>query len=125
MFVLRVLQGRREAVVPDETKQFAFDRGIVLTRNRAAMPTIEFLRSRVARLVLLSHLGRPKGGPDPKYSMEPVVREVERLLGAPVTFLRDPLSEQAVTESRRLPRGGVAIAENTRFWMKRNGFTCW
>ncbi|HTG50077.1 MAG TPA: phosphoglycerate kinase, partial [Gemmatimonadales bacterium] len=67
-------------------------------------------------LVLLSHLGRPKGGPDPKYSMEPVVREVERLLGAPVTFLRDPLSEQAVTETRRLPRGGVAIAENTRFF---------
>jgi len=85
------------------------------TRIRAALPTIEFLRSRGARLVLLSHLGRPKGGPDPKYSMEPVVREVERLLGAPVTFLRDPLSDQAVTESRRLPRGGVAIAENTRF----------
>jgi phosphoglycerate kinase len=86
------------------------------TRIRAALPTIEYLRSRGARLVLLSHLGRPKGGPDPKYSMEPVVREVERLLGAPVTFLRDPLSEQAVTETRRLPRGGVAIAENTRFF---------
>ena len=86
------------------------------TRIRAAMPTIEFLRGHGARLVLLSHLGRPKGGPDPKYSMEPVVREVERLLGAPVTFLRDPLGEQAVTESRRLPRGGVAIAENTRFF---------
>jgi phosphoglycerate kinase len=86
------------------------------TRIRAALPTIEYLRSRGARLVLLSHLGRPKGGPDPTYSMEPVVREVERLLGAPVTFLRDPLSDQAVTETRRLPRGGVAIAENTRFF---------
>jgi phosphoglycerate kinase len=86
------------------------------TRIRAAMPTIDFLRSRGARLVLLSHLGRPKGGPDPKYSLEPVVREVERLLGAPVIFLRDPLSEQAVTETRRMPRGGVAIAENTRFF---------
>ncbi|HJR51968.1 MAG TPA: phosphoglycerate kinase [Gemmatimonadales bacterium] len=86
------------------------------TRIRAAMPTIEFLRGRGARVVLLSHLGRPKGGPDPRYSMEPVVREVERLLGAPVIFLRDPLSEQAVTETRRIPRGGVAIAENTRFF---------
>ena len=84
------------------------------TRIRAALPTIEYLRSRGARLVLLSHLGRPKGGPDPKYSMEPVVREVERLLGAPVTFLREPLTEQAVTETRRLPRGAVAIAENPR-----------
>jgi phosphoglycerate kinase len=86
------------------------------TRIRAALPTIDFLRSRGARLVLLSHLGRPKGGPEPRYSLEPVVREVERLLGAPVLFLRDPLSDQAVTETRRMPRGGVAIAENTRFF---------
>jgi phosphoglycerate kinase len=86
------------------------------TRIRAALPTIEFLRSRGARVVLLSHLGRPKGGAEPKYSMEPVVREVERLMGASVTFLRDPLSDVAVSETRRLPRGGVAIAENTRFF---------
>jgi phosphoglycerate kinase len=86
------------------------------TRIRAALPTVEFLRNHGARVVLLSHLGRPKGGADPKYSLEPVVREVERLLGAPVTFLRDPLSDQAVSETRRLPRGGVAIAENTRFF---------
>ncbi len=86
------------------------------TRIRAALPTVEFLRSRGARLVLMSHLGRPKGGPDPKYSLEPVVRELERLLGAPVTFLPDPLSEQAVSATRRLPRGSVAIAENTRFF---------
>jgi phosphoglycerate kinase len=86
------------------------------TRIRAALPTIDFLRTRGARVVLLSHLGRPKGGPDPGYSMEPVVRELERLLGSPVRYLRDPLSEQAVTETRRLPRGGVAIAENTRFF---------
>jgi phosphoglycerate kinase len=92
------------------------------TRIRAALPTIEFLRTRGARVVLLSHLGRPKGGgQDPGYSMEPVVRELERLLGSPVIFLRDPLSEQAVTESRRLPRGGVAIAENTRFFPGEEG----
>jgi phosphoglycerate kinase len=91
------------------------------TRIRAALPTIEFLRTRGARVVLLSHLGRPKGGQDPRYSMEPVVRELERLLGSPVTFLRDPLSEEAVTETRRLPRGGVAIAENTRFFPGEEG----
>jgi phosphoglycerate kinase len=85
------------------------------TRIRAALPTIKYLREKGARLVLLSHLGRPKGGPDPKYSMQPVVRELERLLGAPVTFLADPLSDEAVTVTRRLPRGGVAVAENTRF----------
>ncbi|HET9041372.1 MAG TPA: phosphoglycerate kinase [Gemmatimonadales bacterium] len=87
------------------------------TRIRAALPTIKYLRDRGARVVLLSHLGRPKGGPDPKYSMQPVVRELERLLGAPVTFLPDPTSEDAVTATRRLPRGGVAVGENTRFYL--------
>jgi phosphoglycerate kinase len=86
------------------------------TRIRAALPTIKYLRERGARVILLSHLGRPKGGPDPRYSMQPVVRELERLLGAPVTFLPDPTSDEAVTASRRLPRGGVAVGENTRFY---------
>jgi phosphoglycerate kinase len=86
------------------------------TRIRAPLPTIKYLRDRGARVVLLSHLGRPKGGPDPKYSMQPVVRELERLLGAPVTFLADPTSDEAVTATRRLPRGGVAVGENTRFY---------
>jgi len=85
------------------------------TRIRAALPTIKYLRERGARVILLSHLGRPKGGPDPKYSMQPVVRELERLLGAPVTFLADPTAEEAATATRRLPRGGLAVGENTRF----------
>jgi phosphoglycerate kinase len=86
------------------------------TRIRAALPTIKYLRDRGARVVLLSHLGRPKGGPDPKYSMQPVVRALERLLGAPVDFLPELTSEQAVTATKRLPRGGVAVGENTRFY---------
>jgi phosphoglycerate kinase len=86
------------------------------TRIRAALPTIRYLRDRGARVVLLSHLGRPKGGPEAKYSMQPVVRELEKLLGSPVTFLADPTSDEAVTVTRRLPRGAVAVAENTRFY---------
>ena len=85
------------------------------TRIRAAMPTIRYLRERGARVVLCSHLGRPKGGPDPKYTMQPVAGELERLLGSPVTFIPDPASPEAVTTVRRLPRGGVALLENTRF----------
>jgi phosphoglycerate kinase len=110
------IDGRRALVRVDFNCPVKNGRVTDNTRIRAALPTIEFLRGRGARVVLLSHLGRPKGGPDPTYSMEPVVHEVERLLGAPVLFLRDPLSEQAVTETRRMPRGGVAIAENTRFF---------
>jgi phosphoglycerate kinase len=86
------------------------------TRIRAALPTIKYLRDRGARLVLLSHLGRPKKGPDPQFSMQPVVRALEKLLGAPVTFLPDPTAPDAATVTKRLPRGGVALAENTRFY---------
>jgi phosphoglycerate kinase len=86
------------------------------TRIRAALPTIKYLRDRGARLVLLSHLGRPKGGPDPKYSLQPVVRALEKALGVPVTFLPDPTSSDAATATKRLPRGSVALAENTRFY---------
>ena len=85
------------------------------TRIRAALPTIRYLRERGARVVLLSHLGRPGGKAVEKYSLRPVARALEGLLGAPVTFLDDPTSDAAVTETRRLPRGGVALGENTRF----------
>jgi len=84
------------------------------TRLRASLPTIQYLREKGARVVLLSHLGRPKGGPDPQYSLKQIVRDLETLLGAPVEFIADPASGVPVT--RRLPRGGVALVENTRFW---------
>ncbi len=89
------------------------------TRIRASLPTIEYLRAKGARVVLLSHLGRPKGAPDPKFSLRPVARRLEKLLGAPVSFLEHPETEEAVTATRRLPRGGVALAENTRFYPGR------
>jgi phosphoglycerate kinase len=84
------------------------------TRLRASLPTITYLREKGARVVLLSHLGRPKGGPDPQYSLNQIVRDLEGLLGAPVEFIPDPVS--GVSATRRLPRGGVALVENTRFW---------
>ena len=83
------------------------------TRIRAAVPTIRYLREKGARVVLLSHLGRPKG-PDPKASLKQILRNVERILGTPVEFIPDPATGVAAT--RRLPRGGVALVENTRFW---------
>ncbi|MGN6390773.1 MAG: phosphoglycerate kinase [Gemmatimonadales bacterium] len=110
------LDGRRALVRVDFNSPIKDGAVTDTTRLRAALPTIKYLRDRGARVVLLSHLGRPKGGPDAKYSMQPVVRELERLLGAPVAFLADPTSEEAVTATRRLPRGGVALGENTRFY---------
>ncbi len=112
----RAIEGRRALVRVDFNCPVKDGAVTDTTRIRAALPTIQYLRDKGARLVLLSHLGRPKGGPDPTHSMQPVVRELERLLGAPVTFLADPASDDAVTATRRLPRGGVAVGENTRFY---------
>jgi len=86
------------------------------TRIRAALPTIKYLKDKGARVVLLSHLGRPSGGPDPKYSLKPVLRPLEQLLGSPVSFLDDPTSDAAVTFTKRMPRGSVVLGENTRFF---------
>ena len=110
------LEGRRALVRVDFNCPIAGGRVTDDLRIRAALPTIKYLRDRGARVVLLSHLGRPKGGPDPKYSMEPVVHALEGLLGSPVTFLPDPTSAAAVATTRHMPRGGIALAENTRFY---------
>lgn len=110
------LEGRRALVRVDFNCPITEGRVTDDLRIRAALPTIKYLRDRGARVVLLSHLGRPKGAPDPELSMQPVVRALEALLGSPVTFLPDPTSADAVATTRHLPRGGIAVAENTRFF---------
>jgi phosphoglycerate kinase len=84
------------------------------TRLRASLPTIKYLRDKGARVVLLSHLGRPKGGPDPQFSLKQIIPALEKLLGAPVEFIPDPATGAATT--RHMTRGGIALVENTRFW---------
>ena len=110
------LDGRRALVRVDFNCPIQDGRVSDDTRIRAALPTIRYLCDKGCRVVLLSHLGRPKGGPDPKYSLLPVATALEPLLGAPVTFIPDALAEGAVQVTKRLRRGGVALVENTRFY---------
>jgi phosphoglycerate kinase len=86
------------------------------TRIDAALPTIRWLRDRGCRVVLLSHFGRPTGGPEARYSLRVVLPVLERALGQPVPFLDDPTADAAPRASRQLKRGEVALAENTRFF---------
>ncbi len=85
------------------------------TRIAAAMPTLRYLIQKNARLILLSHLGRPSGGPDPRYSLRPVAARLERLLRAPVGFAPDCAGEEAESAVRALDDGGVLLLENLRF----------
>src|SRR6202035_3150550 len=85
------------------------------TRIRETLPTIAFARERGARLVLASHLGRPKGKPDPKYSLKPVSVKLAELLGAPVEFAADCVGADAEAKSRALANGGVLLLENVRY----------
>src|SRR5882762_2755042 len=85
------------------------------TRIRETMPTLAFARERGARLVLASHLGRPKGKPDPKYSLRPVAAELAELLRAPVEFAADCVGADAEAKSRALADGGVLLLENVRY----------
>lgn len=85
------------------------------TRIRAALPTIEYLGERGARVILFSHLGRPKGGPDPKYSMAPVARHLATLTKRTVRFEGTSIGEAAIAATRTLGEGEVLVLENTRF----------
>jgi phosphoglycerate kinase len=85
------------------------------TRIRAALPTIENLRSRGAKLILASHLGRPKGGPDPAFSLAPVAKRVAELTGAHVEFAHDVVGPSAHAAVERLQPGGIVLLENLRF----------
>jgi phosphoglycerate kinase len=85
------------------------------TRIRAALPTIEYLLKQNAAVILCSHLGRPKGGPDPKYSLKPVADYLAKLLKKPVAFAADCIGPVAEAAAKALKPGEVLVLENTRF----------
>lgn len=85
------------------------------TRIRETLPTLRLAVEKGGRLVLASHLGRPKGGPDPKYSLKPAAKKLEELLGKPVAFATDCIGPDAEAKSKVLKDGDVLLLENVRF----------
>src|SRR5438045_8266310 len=96
--------------VPLDGSRITDDRRIV-----QALPTIKNVIERGGRLILMSHLGRPKGGPEPKYSLKPCQARLAELLGKPVKFADDCVGLPAETSANSLKDGEVLLLENLRF----------
>jgi len=84
-------------------------------RVRASLPTLNALINQGARVVVVSHLGRPDGAPDTKYTLEPVAQRLSELLGKPVVFAHDTVGQAAQDAVDSLEDGDVALLENLRF----------
>ena len=85
------------------------------TRLARIVPSLKELSARGAKVVIFSHFGRPKGGPDTENSLRPVAAELSKLLGAPVAFAPDCIGEAAAAVVAALAPGSIAVLENTRF----------
>ncbi len=85
------------------------------TRIRAALPTLQDLLERGAALIISSHLGRPKGQPKPEFSLKPVAKRLQELLGRPVRMLDDCIGPEVEAAARAMQPGDVLLLENLRF----------
>ena len=94
----------------DENRNITDNRRIV-----AALPTIKYLLEQNCKVVLCSHLGRPKGEFKPEFSLKPVAKELSKLLGQEVIMAEDVIGEDAKNKAEKLKNGKVLLLENVRF----------
>ncbi|HHX49557.1 MAG TPA: phosphoglycerate kinase [Clostridiales bacterium] len=88
-----------------------------LTRINGAIPTIKYLYEHGAKVILCSHMGRPKGEFNMKYSLEPVAKKLSSLLGKDVAFAKDAIGEDADAKVKALKDGDIVLLENLRFYI--------
>lgn len=101
----------------DDNKNITNNQRIV-----GALPTIKYAIDHGAKaVILMSHLGRPNGSPNPKYSLKPVVPELEKLLGKPVTFAPDCVGPEVESIVSKADGGAVVLLENLRFHIEEEG----
>jgi phosphoglycerate kinase len=112
------VSGRRVLVRADLNVPFDKNTPGVISddgRARAVLPTLVALRDAGARVIVCSHLGRPKGAPDPKYTLAPVAARLGELLSSPVIFASDTVGDDARAKAGALADGQVLLLENLRF----------
>jgi phosphoglycerate kinase len=85
------------------------------SRIRASLPTIQYLVEHKAKVILCSHLGRPKGAPEDKFSLKPVARRLSEIIGKPVGMTRDCIGTEAEKAVKALKNGDILLLENLRF----------
>jgi phosphoglycerate kinase len=109
------IKGKRVLVRVDLNVPMAEGRVTDATRIERVAPTILELSDRGAKVVLLAHFGRPKDGPSPELSLEPVAKATADVLGRPVGFAADCIGEKAAAAVAAMKDGGILLLENTRF----------
>ena len=109
------VSGKRVIVRADLNVPAAGGKVTDATRLERIIPGLRDLSERGARVVVVSHFGRPKGGPDPEFSLAPVATELARISGLPIAFAADCVGPSAETAIAELAPGGVVVLENLRF----------
>ncbi len=111
------VKGKRALVRVDVNVPLDADKNVTDdTRIRAIIPTIEFLKEKGAKIILMAHLGRPKGQVNPEFTLEPVAKYLAKILGEDVLFVKSPVGEGADKELESLKDGQVALLENIRYY---------
>ena len=111
------IQGKRALVRVDINVPLDADKNVTDdTRIQAILPTVNFLKDKGAKIILMAHLGRPKGERNPEFTLAPVAKYLSKVLGEDVLFVSTPVGEGAEKELEALKDGQVALLENIRYY---------